>query len=72
MKSSESVRPWTVILDEVIAEANPRKLILLIRELNYAMQEQGVGTKTTQATRPRPRACRNTLTLECVPSARGF
>ena len=50
MTSSESVRPWPVILDEVIAEANPRKLILLIRELNQAMQEQGVGTKTTKAT----------------------
>jgi len=46
MQSSEPARPWHMILDEVVAETDPRKLILLIRELNSAMQEQGVGTKT--------------------------
>lgn len=41
-------RPWTSIVDEVTTEKNPTRLLKLVKELNKAMDEQGVGRPRTR------------------------
>ena len=41
-----SARPWRVIAEEATREVDVRKMVDLIRELNQALDEQGVSRRT--------------------------
>jgi hypothetical protein len=51
--ASSPVRPWMEIAEEESREQDPAKLSRLVRELNQALGEQGVGKlNTDRRTKP--------------------
>jgi hypothetical protein len=42
LSASRTVRPWRVIAEEASREFDPERMIALIRELNQALEEQGI------------------------------
>jgi hypothetical protein len=40
---SKPPRPWRVVAEEASHEYDPQKMALLMRELNQALQEQGLN-----------------------------
>jgi hypothetical protein len=50
---SKPVRPWRVVAEEASHEYDPRKMADLIRELNQAIQEQGLTGPDVEASEKR-------------------
>jgi hypothetical protein len=42
-------RPWRMVAAEVAAEFDPKKLAVLVEELNQALEEQGIGRSDGQS-----------------------
>lgn len=48
MAPRKPLRPWRIIAEEASHECDPARMIVLIQELNQALQEQGLDPCDTR------------------------